>query len=361
MTINPCTSVLAMALVCLLSVPARAGEPDIALSTLDFDSVASSYDQAQIRHALIEALGKRLRPIAVAEPTARPPERATDDRSRMQLGKRYATRLLVEASIFHGPAPSGGPPQWVAELSLFDSEGGEFVGTEDLHCTNCDLEPFLAGFPDLISRLLKHDHHRSTGRLAIHTKPATIAKISIDGRPLGYLPFEESLFAGNHQVVVEAKGYHPARVNVTLQPGARQEITLPLDRIDGEKPQPLPQASSVDGMKLLDPDFEPHVSPALRITGAVLIPVGAAGIIAGAALLALNGDPACNLPAGHTHCAERYNNTAVGTPLLVGGILAVAGGITALVIDAKHRRAVQLKPTAGAGLGRVTVGVEGVF
>lgn len=354
-----------MVAVLLVAPKAAHARPDIALTTLDFEKVESSYEQAKIRQALVDAFGQRIVRTAVADPTARPIEKLNDDRERIAVGKRLGARLLVEASVSHGASPTDGIVGWVTELSLFDSEGGEFIGSEESHCPNCALDAFLAKQPELIARLLRHDSGKPTASLTIRTKPSKAAtKLTIDGRPFGYLPFEETLFVGSHDIIVVADGYRPARVGILLQKDKHEDVTLalePIDKRDGKTTneasgnhQPVPAPGVV-------PSSGRERSRVARTVGAVLVPVGAAAIIAGAVLLSMDGDPACSLAPGKTHCAQRYNNAAPGGVLVGLGAAAVVSGIVALVVDRVQRHPATIHADADVSPGRFTLGLNGSF
>jgi hypothetical protein len=304
--------------VAAVSGRAAAAGPDVALTELDFEGVAAD-DQAKVRRAIIAAVGERLLPIAVADPSPDAHvEHLSDDRSRIEMGKHFAARLLMELTVT--TRQSASRSAWSLSGTVFDTEGAELLGSEESKCEGCNVDEAVHRAGALVQKLLARDQHRPTGRLTVRMPAGVaVARITIDGRPMGYLPFDETVFAGNHNVGVEADAYRRYFSTVQLESGATVHVQPVLER--GHEPVAAAPRS-----------------PALRIVGATLIPAGAVGIIAGAVLLSMNGDAACSIAPGMTRCPSRYNNTGVGAALVSVGAVAAIGGAVVLALDAVQRR-----------------------
>jgi hypothetical protein len=69
-----------------------------------------------------------------------------------------------------------------------------------------------------------------------------------------------------------------------------------------------------------------------RPLGLALAAVGGALLITGITLLALDHSGTCDPMMPGAACPERYSFTAGGSVALVGGAIAVAGGLTMVLI-----------------------------
>jgi len=319
---------LALMILLTASPGGAAEERDVAVTLLDFDGVPSPVDQAEIRRALLGAFSKRLLEVGVADASGRVQDRLSDARARIEFGKHFGARLLVDANVFHGKPATGGELQWGAELSLFDCEGGDFIGFEQSYCPKCSREEFAAKVPELAARLLQHDRHRPTSRLAVRTRPTTVARLKIDGRPMGFLPFEETMFVGTHEITVEADHYRPATVSANLEKGTPLTVTLPLEPATAGATAVPPAGGSGE--------HEAHRRPTLKIIGGSLIGLGAVGIGVGAGELVVNGRGTCDLMLGQQFCPDRYATVPAGAALLTLGGAAALTGTILLIVDWKR-------------------------
>src|SRR6266542_3416678 len=272
----------AVAVLSSLSSSAIAAPlPDVAVTSIDFEGVASTVDQADIRHALLAAVGKRLVPdVGAADASGRAQEKPSEPRARIEFGKHFAARLLIEANVNFSTPAGGGAPTWSIESSLFDCEGADFIGFEQSTCPNCNREAFLAKIGEVINRLLQHDHRRSTARLTVKTNPTVVARLKIDGRAMGLLPFEETIFAGTHEIAVDADGYRQAKVTLNLEKDTPQTVMLPIEQVG----KVLGPSGSKGGREL------PRRSMALKAIGGSLIAAGAASAVVGIVDLAIDGN-----------------------------------------------------------------------
>jgi hypothetical protein len=304
----------------------------LALVRLDFVEVPDAEDRQAIKKAVLERLPKN------AITLERVPE-LTGDRDRIELGKRLAVRLLFDGSVGHEPG-AGGQMRWWARFSLFDVDGGAPLALEEMECPGCTRDAFVQKLPELVARLMAHDKRQPTALLRLDVQPAgTECTLSIDDRAMGRPPFTERLFAGTHRITVEADGFKKVTREVTLTRGKPTDVTIRLEPVE-----PEPVAAPVR------PGPEPVVrkrSPAAIAAGAVLLTLGIGGIIAGAAILPLDGEPACDRTPEQVRCPERYATGTGGAALIGVGAAAVVGGAAALIADAVRRRRVSADVARG--------------
>jgi hypothetical protein len=82
--------------------------------------------------------------------------------------------------------------------------------------------------------------------------------------------------------------------------------------------------------------------------------VGVVGIAVGAPLLAIDGEPTCDLPDPKHSCKEVYDTAGGGAALVTIGALGIAAGVSLIVVDVVlHKRAarhVAVAPMAGGAM-----------
>jgi hypothetical protein len=66
--------------------------------------------------------------------------------------------------------------------------------------------------------------------------------------------------------------------------------------------------------------------------------VGVVGIAVGAPLVAIDGNPTCNLPNPRTSCADVYNTIGGGAAMLTIGIAGVAASGVLFYFDHRARK-----------------------
>jgi hypothetical protein len=165
----------------------------------------------------------------------------------------------------------------------------------------------------IASRL--HDALTRPGRLEIAATPP--AALTVDGEARGTTPWASDLPAGDHVVTLEAGGARVER-DVTVAPAqtARVDVTL------SAPPPPRPVA-----------DGRHRVLAPLKWTALAL---GAAGIAAGAALLAIDGHGSCSLGLGQLECPKLWDTRVGGAALTAGGGALVLGSILMFVFDRRR-------------------------
>jgi hypothetical protein len=83
------------------------------------------------------------------------------------------------------------------------------------------------------------------------------------------------------------------------------------------------------------------------------------GIVSGAPLVAIDGDPTCDLPNPRTTCPRAYTTVGGGATLLAVGLLAAAVSGTSFVLHAKWRgKRVEVMPTPTPRGGVVSARLE---
>jgi hypothetical protein len=268
----------------------------------------------------------------------------TEPRCRMQLGDlAHVERVLSVRIERSGPAARG---DWNVKIEQFAVAAAHAMPAADVPCRSCTADELIGDLSHALDPLLRAPTPSSVCQLMVATEPSGAA-VRIDGTLLGETPFSHTVEAGHHAVAVDRAGWSPATSTVDCRANGSEVLALDL------KPPGVP-APTVVAEPVRAP---PRRSWLLKGLGAGLLALGAAGVIAGAVDLSLDGSGSCSKAAGQKECPQLYNTGSLGIGLTVVGALAVAGGVTALVVDA-IRKPPRVNASLQLGPSGAVVGLE---
>jgi hypothetical protein len=324
---------------------ARAAEPPAASST---ESAATRevlllpVEAEGLPPADRQALDDRLRPIfehpdiELIEPQKNrrePLESCPDEACLRKLAREHGASHVVRATVVADGR------DFVATLEVLTLDRDEPASTIDASCQICGL----AEFDELLEAraVAARDQILATpqfGRLEIVGQPLG-ARVHVDGKWRGQLPFSESLSIGHHELIVVADGHFRKVVPIETLAGVEQRLTVEL------APKPIPRWS--------------------RTVGWTSLGIGLGALTTGAAFIAVHGQPAAlrcksgelGLVDDEGDCRWLRQTLGAGVGLTVAGIAAATAGITLLSIDGSRRRA-RARAAAGDVEIRALVGIN---
>lgn len=240
----------------------------------------------------------------------------TDAACRVRAGEQADATWVVAPRLTIAP----GDRDYALSVAILDARDGSTAATLSEVCELCGFEDALrmieaqaAGALDTIARL-----GRAQGAgLTLGGRPPGI-RLRIDGVDVGVTPLRVRLTAGRHRVVASKPGFVAQ--------------TLELEAIDGVD-------TSIDVALQPVPPRRDSVASRRIAAGAVTLGLGLAVVVAGAVLLAIDGDPIrrdCQAdPDGD--CRFVHGTATLGiVGVSLGGAASVAG---AVVLGAGlHRR-----------------------
>ena len=194
------------------------------------------------------------------------------------------------------------------KLDLIDAKTGAVVLTANENCEICGTEE-VASLLDSQGALLQ-TRLAAMGKgpavLILDTKPSG-AVVYVDGEVVGVTPLERPVLEGSHKIRVSLNGYVAEEREYNFVNGAREQVTLDLQRTPG--------------------------NPRSRALGAAGVAGGVALLAAGVALVVLDDSeykPNCsgeNIDAD-MHCKYLYNTGPLGAVMIgVGAILGTLGAV----------------------------------
>jgi hypothetical protein len=246
----------------------------------------------------------------------------------VRVGATYFVRAQVEAS--------GSSYTIALELLSAEVEGALVMRLED-SCSVCTIMELNDRVSGLARKLVELPPAQPTP-VVIDAQPRG-ARLVIDGRDVGVAPYRGQLSPGEHAVAATLGGWTPADKTIVVSADASREpqtfeLTL----------APLAAVSSA-------PEGDRQGTPGRRYRPWKWAAAGgaAAALIGGISLLALDGNGACDRPAGQTQCPELYDTWAAGVlGVLTGlGLGATSGWLFYADARAAAGADVALTPTPG--------------
>lgn len=207
-------------------------------------------------------------------------------------------------------------PDMHVTLELVEVGSGETLVTVSRSCELCGAAEIAQTAAELGARMVPKleglDARFAT--LALRGRPKG-ATIELDGQPVGTLPWEGRIGAGEHRIRLTHENYYDHQHVVVATPGARELVHVALE--------PLPEAPRRQFLRW----------------GVASTVVGGALLGGGSALIALDERdyaPHCN-PDALGNCSHRYNTLPGGIAMVVSGALLVGAGVALLAVDPRKR------------------------
>lgn len=209
-------------------------------------------------------------------------------------------------------------------IEVRSAKDGAIVVRVDQRCELCGIGEAAQQLADLAAAVAaKLDALASArGTLAIESVPSGAA-ITLDGAQVGAAPLSREVAPGSHDVGASLSGYRTQLRTIEAAAGVQQLVRFELIA--------AAQSQRADRKHL-------------RRLGWTLLGLGAAGVIAGGALVAIDERPVTGNCTGENVnafgvCKYRHDTLAGGAALIgVGAAAIVAGTVIAIVTHARKRK-----------------------
>lgn len=200
-----------------------------------------------------------------------------------------------------------------AIVQLLDVPSGTILNDFDDVCASCSMAEARDVVRRATQKLLQEDSTRRRGTLRVASAVAG-AKVLIDGRELGAIPFTREVFEGQYELVVQRDGYHSYMTTADVTCGKSTEVTAVLPKVQG-------------------PIRNQRRMSTFPIGAGILLGIGAVSLAVGSGLgartLELNGEVighAGPFDSGLAAQGSALNQAVIALDVLGGASLA-AGGI----------------------------------
>lgn len=309
--------------------PTSLGEPRLGIAAIEIEGELVDARRADAEQRLTAALGRGAIDVVDLAATTRA---CTDAPCKVRAGEQADTIWVVAPRLTIEP----GDRDYALSLAILDVRDGSTAATLSEVCELCGFEDALrmieaqaASALDTIERL-----GRAQGAgLTLGGRPPGI-HVRIDDVEQGVTPLRVRLTAGRHRVVASKPGFVAQ--------------TLELEAIDGV------DTSIEVSLQPVAPRRDPLASRRV-IAGAVTLGLGLAVAVAGAVLLAIDGDPIrrdCEAdPDGD--CRFVHGTATLGiVGVSVGGAASIAGAVV-LGAGLHRRRRHAARTVAALGPGGI--------
>jgi hypothetical protein len=313
-----------------------------------------------IMPAILLALSLRDLPEALRDPLTRTLAVAVNAEHAVLLGRDQQAVLLqpksalarcLESGDCHEPLAPQGEASYVLSIalageapgdtaalrirsSLFDLRTRDFGARVEETCAPCTEALLSDRLGKLARRLFLETVSRPRGVLAIVTSPSP-ARVLLEGRWLGFTPYQQEAFVGARAVEIQLDGYLSQQRTVEIAAGQSARVELTLQRT----PSPVAQKRSRPLWRL--------------VTGGVLLGSGVLVAGLGASALAKNGR--CQDPSSDVEtCSPFYSTLPVGTALVGSGAALLIAGTLMLAIPSRPERSAP-SPSASRSAASATI------
>jgi hypothetical protein len=247
-------------------------------------------------------------------------------------------------------------PRTAAQMGLCEMQLGYYLAAET-HLTEAlaGRNEWLTKYRSVIEQALR-ETQMQIGELLVSGSPSQ-AEVLVNGKRAGTLPLGAiRVPAGQVKIELHAPGYSDETQTVTVKGQVQERVTIHLRRTVGLVPSPASFEASSQGVARLEPTQRQADTPspwgAQKIAGFALVGAGALAIAGGVTLLILDKRQACDRPMTGDQCSERTRTRVPGWILVGGGAAAgVVGGIV-LFSDRSSQVALAASPTSMMLSGR---------
>ncbi|MBA2540636.1 MAG: PEGA domain-containing protein [Deltaproteobacteria bacterium] len=241
--------------------------------------------------------------------------------ARGVIEKRGRAQSIVFARV---DVQAGGDIEKTVTVTAYWFEKGAKAGSARRFCERCSDATLRTTADDLMASLAKVIP-RSNGKVKITSNPIG-ATCDIDGKAVGSTPFEGDVPEGSHEITVTRERHRTETRTVTVKAGETTDVEVALSVVEtsGKPSRTLP---------------------------IITIGTGAALILTGVVMLAIDEDKGPDEPP------EISNTAPLGVGLAIGGALAVGGGMLWYRMTGKT----ESRPVAAIAHGSAYIGWLGRF
>lgn len=238
--------------------------------------------------------------------------------------------LLQNVLVLKAALRAGSTTDWQLKVVLLDATVGDAAAELEKECSGCTAERAADLLAETAAAAIKQGLLRPHGVLEIDSVPAGAA-VTAGPRSLGATPTRRPYFSGPVEVTLKYPGYKPKQATLNVQPGQTASLKLELER------EPVPTFVTPPPV-VTRTEILPR--PRWRLgVGAAASALGVALVGFGGSALSVNGSCVPDSFVGG-QCQNIYMTTGVGSGLIVGGVLLVAGGVTLLALPGKRHQVV---------------------
>jgi hypothetical protein len=234
-------------------------------------------------------------------------------------------------------------PDYRVDARLIDGRTGESIGVKRDGCDLCGITELAEHVQDVAAAMRREVEATLTlpPRLFVDSVPPG-AQVLVDGDVVGVTPVEVQTLAGSREIEVRHPDYVTERFEVDLAAGVRRELKAKLRK--------LPKTPTARN----GPAEDMTQGTLLLGLGAGTMAVGAGLVAGGAIMIAIDRQPIERDCTGNNvdalgRCRYLHDTKNAGVGVLVGGILALGGGIVMAVLGGRARKASKREARVGVG------------
>jgi hypothetical protein len=234
---------------------------------------------------------------------------------KIELAEKLDADVAISAAFER--TVSGKKADWVVTVAVLPVDVRRLGASDVRRCPGCStgqVDPLVTA---LVGSVMSAERHHSRAKLVVRPKQPT-ATVLLEGKEIGRGEVRVTIYGDSQTLRIESDGRSQ---EIRIEEGPKTH-TIDVDLEAGTNSH---RDTSEGGAQ------------PVAASGSVLRPVGIVGIIGGVlaigggvAMLAINGKGSCTLVPPAEHCPERYATLPLGIGLTVGGV--VLAGVGALLV-----------------------------
>ena len=332
----------------MVAAPASAQQTVLILETT-FEGDISEAVAERFRDTLHQIIASNTTRDVLSEAESREALGVDSDRL-MRCGSISA--CLVEAGQVSGAhaavvaAVGESGEIYAFTVDVYSLETGEAIFFTDSDCALCTVDEALAVLGTLGENAASALPAAAEAPVTASAELVTLfiraapdhARVTLDGQPIGAGIVQAEVGPGDHVITVSAYGYDTVEETVTVAPGDEDKV-VNVRLVESAATTTVRQGGLLDGVDTV-------------LWGGVSTGVGVASLIAGIALLVIDGNTTCS-EGSDSECEDVYDTKAGGAVLSIFGAAALTAGVTLLLWDslAGRPRTVEEGAETRAGVG----------
>lgn len=206
------------------------------------------------------------------------------------------------------------------QIEVLETTTGQVAAQGTTRANTTPPERLQSAIQEALTQALREAKNRGKGQLQVVCEPAG-AELLLDGRSLGKGPVERVLLSGTYELRATHVGYETRVERVEIGGAASVRRVLQLVEVVPEPPPSAPAAQA------RPPLWRILVGSGLAVGGVVTIGFGVTALVLNEQPYMPNGQPTGLI----------YDTKTIGQGLLLGGGLAVAGGVLLATLPGPRR------------------------
>jgi hypothetical protein len=144
----------------------------------------------------------------------------------LEVGDRLGADRLIFVRVERKPSSSA-RADWELRFMSFGVDALRVVDTQTMPCNACTVSEVVNDSSNTLKAFFNNDPPTPLCKLKVSSRPPD-GEVILDGSKVGSTPFEHSVAAGRHSIVLQKEGFAKGETEIECAPGHGQDMTFTL-------------------------------------------------------------------------------------------------------------------------------------